>query len=399
MNDTTGDQAGDRIRRVRKRRGLTQRQLAERSGLSVSWVRQQEQGTAPEPPLETLHKVAVALAVPTSTLATGVPRPGSPHPQTAGDWAEVRDAMRGHAPAAEPATPDGVLEMLAAVRPMLAANRFSAVAAVLPPLIRDARTLEGDDHGARSRVLNLTAWLLTQTRQWDAAAEAAQMARDAARGNPLNEAAAVNTLCWSLLRQARLTEALELAAAEADRIEPRFSSARPRELALWGRLLLSVTNAAVRDNRPGEAADALSLASAAAERIGQEISADGSTTRTFGPVTVRMIAAENAVLTGKPDRVLAIAEGMPPQVLHPMSASRCRHRLVVADAYVQKRDYPRALEVLQGLLEDVPEWLAQQWYASRILTNITEQRRILTQEMRDLAEAVHLPLLALPPEG
>jgi transcriptional regulator with XRE-family HTH domain len=388
MNDSTGD----RIRSVRKRRGLTQKQLAERAGLSVSWISHQEQGIAPEAPLETLHKVAVALKVPTSALA-GTARPPGAHPHTAEDWAEVRDALRAPPQPEAQATADGVLEMLEAVRPMLAANRYSAVAAILPPLIRDARTLGDRDHGARSRVLNLTAWLLTQTRQWADAGTAAQMAIEAAAGNVLNEAAAVNTLCWSLLRQGQLTQALEIAAAKAGEIEPRFSAARPRELALWGRLLLAVTNAAVRDNRPDEAADALSLASAAAERIGREISADGSTTRTFGPVTVRMIAVENAVLTEHPDQALAIARDLPPSPLHPLSASRCRHRLDVANAHVMLRDYDKAIGTFQGLQEDVPEWLAQQRYARVILADMTGKRRLLTKDMRELAEAIHLPLL------
>ena len=391
MNDTTGD----RIRSVRKRRGLTQQQLAGKCGLSVSWVRQQEQGTAAEPPLETLHKVAVALKVPTSTLA-GAVRPPGPHPHAAEDWAEVRDALHGRMAPAGQATADGVLDMLEAVRPLLAENRYSAVAVILPSLIRDAGTLDDRDHGARTRVLNLTAWLLTQTRQWDDAGTAARMAIAAAAGNPLNEAAAVNTLCWSLLRQGHLTQALDMAAAKAAEIEPRFSAARPRELALWGRLLLAVTNAAVRDNRPDEAADALSLASAAAERIGREISADGSTTRTFGPVTVRMIAAENAVLSEHPDEALAVARDMPPSVLHPLSASRCRHRLDMANAYVMLRDYDKAIETFRGLQEDVPEWLEQQRYARVILADMTGKRRMLTRDMRELADAIYLPLLADP---
>ena len=390
MNDTTGD----RIRSVRKRRGLTQAKLAEKSGLSVSWIRQQEQGTAPEPPLETLHKVAVSLKVPTSTLA-GTARPPGPHPHTAEDWEEVRDALHGHAPQpAEPATPDGVLEMLEAVRPMLAANRYIAVAAILPNLIRDAGTLDDHDHGARSRVYNLAAWLLTQTRQWDAAETAAQMAIDAAGGNPLDEAAAVNTLCWSLLRQGRLTQALAMATATADKIEPpKFSRATTRELSSWGRLLLAGTNAAVRDNRPGEAENMLSLAAAAAAKIGREVCADGSTTRTFGPVSVGMIAAENAVLTEQPDQVLAIARDIPPSPLYPLSASRCRHRLDVANAHVMLHGYDKAIEAFQGLQEDVPEWLAQQRYARVILADMTGKRRLLTTAMRELADAIYLPLL------
>jgi transcriptional regulator with XRE-family HTH domain len=395
MNRTTGE----RIRDIRKRRGLSQKELARLSGLSRSWVQHQEEGIAPEPPLETLHKVARALKVPTTVLAGGV-RPGAPHPQTAQDWQQVRDALYGHGP--QPggeATPAGVLEVLAAVRPALAANRYAAVAAILPALIRDAGTLGGHDDGARSRVLNLAAWLLTQTRQWNPAADAAHMARDAARGDRLLEAAAVSTLAWALLRQGDLAGARDLAAGEAARIEPRFSTATVRELALWGRLLLAANNAAVRDNRPGEAADMLSLARAAGSRVGREICPDGSTARTFGPLTVWMITAENAAIERRPDQVISVAENIPaiaasfpPGILYPLSASRCRHRLDVANAHVMKRDYAAALEILQALRAGVPEWLAEQGYARVILGNMRDKRRSLTPEMRDLADAVRLPL-------
>jgi hypothetical protein len=225
------------------------------------------------------------------------------------------------------------------------------------------------------------------------------MAMDTSRGDRLTRAAAVNTLCWSLLRQGKLAEAGELATGEAGKIEPKFSTATPREMSMWGRLLLSATNAAIRDNRPGEAADALSLARAASGRLGREVSLDGSTTRTFGPVSVMMIMAENAAIEEKPDQVLAIAENIPAVaralsagILHPAAASRCRHRLVVAEAYVMLRRYAEAMEVFRGLQEDVPEWLAQQQYARTILRGITDQRRMLTREMIDLAEAINLPL-------
>jgi transcriptional regulator with XRE-family HTH domain len=388
MNRSTGE----RIRDIRKRRGLSQKELAQLSGLSRSWVQQQEEGIAPPPPLETLRKVAGVLKVPTSALAAGID-PGEPHPQTAGEWTLVRDALYGRGqPPGSPATAEGVLEALKAVRPALAANRYAAVAAVLPDLIRDAGTLGWQDGGARSRVLNLAAWLLTQTRQWDAAEAAAHMAQDAARGDRLLEAAALNTLCWSLLRQGDLAGARDLAGREAARAEPRFSAATTRELSAWGRLLLCVTNAAARDNRPGEAADALSLASAAAERIGREVSADGSTTRTFGPATVRMIAAENAALGERPDEVLVISAAIGPAALYPLSASRCRHRLDVVNAWVMKRNYPEAISILQELRAAVPQWLVEQGYARKILQDMFDHRRTVTPEMRDLADAVRLPL-------
>jgi transcriptional regulator with XRE-family HTH domain len=388
----------ERIRSIRKRRGMSQKELARAAGVSLSWIKQQEQGNGGTPTTETMHKVAVALKVQTSSLISEV-RPGRPHPDTAGDWSEVRDALQGRGPQPDGhATAHGITEALDAMQPALAANRYSEVRVLLPSLIRDTATLDADPPGARSRVLNLAAWLLTQTRQWGDADAAARMAADAAGGDRLLGAAAVNTMCWSMLRQGKLSEAQQLAAAKAEAMEPRFSRASSREISLWGRLLLAATNAAVRDNRPGEAEDMLSLARAAASRVGREICPDGSTARTFGPLSVWMITAENAAIERRPEQVISVAENIPaiaasfpPGILYPLSASRCRHRLDVANAYVMMRDYPRALEMLQGLRADVPEWLVQQGYAKIVLRDIVRQRRTLTRSMRDLADAINMP--------
>lgn len=397
MENTTGT-AGDKIRRVRKRRGMSQRELAAAAGLSLSWVKKIEQADVTGPAVETLRRFAVALKVPTSCLAGGTPPEGA-DPRTAEDWADVRDALYGHVPpAGTEVTADGVLAAVTAARPALAANKFTQVRAILPGLIRDASALGRDGRDAQSRVLNLAAWLLVQTRQWDAAETAVRMSADAAPDRLL-AAAALNTLCWLRLRQGNLAGARALAAGAALEIEPRFSTATPRELSLWGRLLLGVTNAAIRDNRPGEAADALSLAQAAAGRIGREVTADGSTARTFGPVSVMMVMAENAAIERQPGRVLEIAGNIPAfaatlrtGILHPGSASRRRHRLDVANAHVMLHHYPDAMGILRELHAEAPEWLVQQRYARVIVRDITEQRRTLTREMRDLADAVGLPL-------
>lgn len=388
---------GERIRDVRKRRGLSQKELAKAAGFSTIWVKRIEQGAA-DPPTETLGRLARVLKVTTTYLLTAAD-PAKPAPQPDENWLDVQEALYGHFPPPDgEVTPEGVLSSVTALRPALAANRYTEVRAVLPRLIRDADTLNGEGRHAQSRVLNLTGWLLTQTRQWDAAETAVLMAADAGAGT-LDAASALNTWCWLLLRQGELSRARQMATAEAVKIEPKFSTASERHLAMWGRLLLGVTNAAIRDNRPGEAADALSLARAAAGRIGREVCLDGSTARTFGPVSTMMILAENAAIERRPDKVLGIAEGIPTiaagigaGMLHPGSASRRRHRLDIANAHVMLRRYPEAMGILRELRAEAPEWLVQQGYARRIVKDILEQRRSLTQEMRDLADAVALPL-------
>ena len=380
---------GERLRSVRKRRGLSQLELATAAGMSLSLVKKLEQGAIADARLETLRRLAVALRVPTSHLVAG---PEQSDPVTPERWDDVREALYRPAPAGEGATPHGVLVSLAALMPAWRANEYSLVHDMLPGLIRDALSLDGDGRMARSRVLNATAWLLTMTRQFDDALTAAGLALDAAP-DVLDSMAAVGVMAWCLLRQGRLEEAGSLAVEWADRAEPRFSRAADAELAAYGKVLLYVNNAMVRDNRPGEAEDALSLARAAAAKIRRDIPANASTTMTFGPAQVAIIGVENASLTGQPDRVLSLAGRIRgPALAQVEPAQRLRHRLDVAGAHVSLRHYAEGIGVLREINDAAPEWLMHQRYARDILGRIIDKRRTLTPEMRDLADAVRLPL-------
>src|SRR5215831_20013329 len=84
---------GGRVREVRKRRGLTQRELADAAGVSVSLVSKLEQGERQDVRLETLRKLAVALRVPTSVLAADAARGREAPADVAADWEPVRRAL------------------------------------------------------------------------------------------------------------------------------------------------------------------------------------------------------------------------------------------------------------------------------------------------------------------
>ncbi len=194
------------------------------------------------------------------------------------------------------------------------------------------------------------------------------------------------------LRQGKLADAREFAARWADDTEPRFSRATVLELVLWGRFLLDMTNAAIRDNRPGEAEDALRLAAAAAARIGREVRRHDNSQCVFGPVTVAYIRAESYVITAQPDKSLSIAGSLPREVAYPGLVSRLRHKLDVANARAMLREYGEAFETLQEVRALAPEWLVQQRYARDILGTIVKRRRTLSEEMRDMADFIRLPL-------
>lgn len=66
MHEVTG--IGSSLREIRKRRGLTQRELAAASGVSLSLIRKLEQGEITDTRMETAHTLASTLRVPTSYL-------------------------------------------------------------------------------------------------------------------------------------------------------------------------------------------------------------------------------------------------------------------------------------------------------------------------------------------
>jgi hypothetical protein len=273
---------------------------------------------------------------------------------------------------------------------MISADKYGDVTALLPELIRDAESLGRSGRAVRFRVLNLTASLLAQTRQFDIADVVLDRAAAAAQ-DQIEAATVIDTRLWALLRQGRLAEAGTLAVQWADDVEPRFSRASVSTLAMWGRLWLKVSNVAVRDNDPGGVEDAMSMARAAAARIGRDIYIERLLGRTFGPLEVAYIESESAVLAGEPEKTLAIAARLPPPAVEPTGASRMRHKLDVANAHAQLGNFGDAMGKLAELRAGAPEWLVQQRYARDVVGGMVTKRRTLTTDMRELADFVGAP--------
>jgi transcriptional regulator with XRE-family HTH domain len=59
----TREQLGQRIKRARERRGLTQVALAQNAGVSLVYVKKLEAGTRQSPSLPVLERIAKALGV------------------------------------------------------------------------------------------------------------------------------------------------------------------------------------------------------------------------------------------------------------------------------------------------------------------------------------------------
>ena len=383
-----GPGLGERLQSVRKRRGLTQPELAEASGVSLSLIRKIEQDERDNTRIDTLRRLAVALDC-SVTMLLG-PIPASPENGNGTLWLPTRDAITTSAAAksVEPVAERSLAEALTAATKLYHDNEYEQLSRILPRLIQDG---ENATPLMRSRILQLAGSVMVQTRQLEPARLALErsLADAEATGNTLDAGSAVITLCWLWIVERQFEKVRTVAAEWADRFEPRLSVATSQEISTWGWLLLRGSAAAIRDNRADEADDMMRLAQAGAVAMRREAGGYHSYWTTFDPATVAMKRVENAVVDDRPDLALRLARNVPPG-LRPTSDNRNRHLMYVAAAYVDLRRYDHAFEVLVRLSKEAGPWLVEQRMARDLLGRIVGRRRTLTAEMREMSDLLLL---------
>ena len=395
-----GSTLGGRLAAVRKRRGLTQRELAEASGLSVSLIRKIEQGDYGQVRLATARKLAQALSVTTSALVTEPDAPVAA-PGSGQRWEPVRLALEGvhdDGPQDEPTLAD-LGRSFSDAMSLLLASRFDALGAVLPGLLRDADALvalspdgtQSEAKTLRSQIRQVAGSLMLHNWQFGTADRAFALAMEDA-SDPLTAMSVVDERCWGLIRQGKLAETMDTALGLAEQYEPRMRAGR-NELAAYGRLMIRASMAAVRDNRPDEADEMLRIARMAAVGAGHDFVLPFSPWHVFGPVTISVFAAESAIIQEQPEGVLAIARRLsgarPVTQLGKFAPS---FQLDVAYAHALLRHDDQAVATLRQLRDDRPQWFPRQRYAADILAAIIGHRRTLSAEIRELADAANVPL-------
>ncbi|MBX7467659.1 helix-turn-helix transcriptional regulator [Streptomyces sp. NPDC048491] len=389
-------EAGERLKTARKWRGLTQAELADESGVGVTVIRHLEQGVRATARMETWRKLAHTLQIPTMRLAEGTDDPGVTE-GTVETWTAVREVLNSPPgtlaiESDEPPTLDGVRAVVGESLPYFK-GQFGALARVLPGILRDVNALGDEGQALRARVLQLSGWALTMTRQFDLAEDALDRSMDLATDR-IQAAETINNLTWLYLRRGELDRARNTAVKWADETEPtKLRRATPDELSAWGWMLLRVSAACIRDNRPGEASAAMKWARVAGDALGAEYQPSPFVTlRTFGPTTVMLKTAENAAVTGHPEEVLRLARRVPKGGVRPTTNNLNRHQLDVADAQAKTGDYTGSVARLLKIRRRYPEWLAHQRYAGDVVSRIAEKRRLITPELREVASVVRVNL-------
>lgn len=364
---------GERLARLRNFRGLTQEELAEKAGISVDVIRRLEQARRKTARWSTLTKLAKTLDVELSTLVTPPSLLERSHGDSKSGLLEIRCAltasselpgMDDYAEDDEVPSLDELGRSVAHAWKVYQSGEFSTLSTLLPTLItaarRATREYDGDQKAAAYSALattyNMGAGVTVMLGHEDLAFTAVERSVAASRhaDDPLCHAASAVFLSWILLKQGRYDQAERAAVTMAENIEPSFTKAPSEELATFGNLLVNGSAAAVRDDRGERADDLLSVARAAAARVGEDRVEQWSV---FGPRVVGMYAANNAVELGDMERALHLAEQVPPAVGVVPVTWEARYSLNMAYAQVELRRDTEAVDSLWQARTVAPEWI------------------------------------------
>src|SRR6266508_2687689 len=335
------DTIGERLHRLRGEHGLTQEALAALAGLSVDLVKKLELGKRQSARLTTIAALANALDVPMSELTDKRPRLDG-----AGDRL--------------------VLALIAEAR---LAHRLLGVTV--------SRAL--------AEAYEIAACLLVHLGREDLAAVSAERGIAAAAGgeDELLWAVLHGSYAWALIGQARHREAEQVAIRAAERIEPRFTTATPEQLTVWGGLVLWAMAGAVEGNRPEAAQDYISLSRVAAARMDRD---RHDYQVNFGPTQVAMQTTYAHAVAGQPDKALTAAQGVRREDLFTISYGR--HLLDVAQAYTDGRRDDAAVDVLHEAKDLAPVWFRHQPVARSLVTEIRERKTRPSNALRDLVRSL-----------
>ncbi|MBB4892210.1 transcriptional regulator with XRE-family HTH domain [Streptomyces olivoverticillatus] len=389
---------GDRLGELRMRRGLTQEALADKARLSVDTVRKLEQNQRFTARMSTLNRLARALDIETSALL------GPPVVLASSGGAEPPSILalrQAVTPLSDfpglvaeedvpPPTVAGLQSSLRSTERIRRQGELTKITAVLPTLLSDARAavrhFTGGERAASYAVLaeayQVAATTLTAFGKEDAAYTALERSMEAAAksDDPHLEVIGVSTLSWIFSKQGRVADAEHVAVHMAERIEPGFRSA-PVGLALWGILLLRGATAAVRRERNDVAEELLSLASAAAARIGAD-RLDYATP--FGPTNAGVAMVNAYVDMGRPDQALTHAARIPGLASLPPTWL-ARHHLDRATAYAEMHRDQEATRALLTAERTAPEWMRYHGSSRHLVAELRGREARRTSPIKDLA--------------
>jgi len=386
---------GRKIAAERRRRGLSQPELARMVDRSVAWVSQVERGVRKVDRMSVLESLAEALDVPLAELAAEAPVVAAVTEEqpAARTLRLVLSGAYSLSGMLDDRRPTSVATLRGRVREawnLVHAAKYAELAEMLRGLVPDLeRAARKSPATRRAEAFELLATTyqacsaaLAKLGEPEAAWIAADRAMDAAEraGNPMLVAAGAFRLVFVFLAARHYDQAEETARTAADALGGTADAGDPAAMSLWGGLTLQRAVIASRLNDPDMAYGQLDLAKDAAGRLGEGRN-DFDTE--FGPANVAIHEVAIAVDVGDAGRALRVASGLDASHLSPERRSRLL--IDVARAHAQRRQADEAVAALLRAEEIGAEQVRGHEVVRQLVNDLLTMTERPPAGLRDLA--------------
>lgn len=375
MAPVSGSSLGERVAEYRRRRGLSQRELAAEVRRSESWVSQVERDVQPVERLSVLQTLADALGVSIRDL-----RPEAATPEQAADTEPVlppndldglRLELSGHPALGSlfdvmPRTAQvdlielrrGVETAWTLAHASLFADLSQTLVDLLPRLEATVRSVGEDEqrelHNLRARAYQAAAAAFARQDEPDAAWVAADRAITAAEqsADPLEVVASMFRMAHAFIRLQRFEQAERVTDTAIEALRPLVArdDCPPPVLSLYGAMHLVQATISAREGQRNTTRQRIEEA----RRIGSRLGEDRNDFDTeFGPTNVKLHAVAVAADLGDAGEALDIAKEVDASGLSP--ERQARFLLDVARAHAQRRHVGEATAALLDAERLAPE--------------------------------------------
>jgi transcriptional regulator with XRE-family HTH domain len=389
---------GRRIAQERKRRGLSQAELARLVDRSVAWISQVERGVRKVDRMSVLEKVAEILDLPLSELAAEAPVVAATNdevPGTAGlrlvlSGAHSLKAMLHNAPAP---SAKQLKSRVDHAWELTHESRYDELADLLrglvPALENAVRSAPAEHQAELFELLAATYQACSASLAKLGEPEAAWIAADRAigaaerAGNPLMMAAGAFRLGFVFLRARHFDQAEETARTTSEALWFLADQGKPEAMSLWGGLTLQRALAAAQLNQADTAYDHLAKAREMADRVG-----DGRNdyNTEFGPANVALHEVAIAVELGDAGHALRVGTTIKKATLS--NERRARLHVDLARAHAQRRQIDEAVTALLEAESITPEQLRNHRVVHQLVSDLLTMRDPASSDLRGLAERV-----------